>query len=433
MNKEKVNKTRVLKFPIEVFPLELQEVIVALHESSGIPLDFYACSMLSVFSSAMGNTYHIIDWNNYQQIGSLFMCIVGNSSIGKSPAFKSCLKPLYRLEATFKEDFKANMSEDKTREEILITDATIESISDILSNNPKGLLLYKDELVGWLNSMTRYSNSSDVNYYLETWQGNYTKTSRIGRASTFVSSPFLGIVGGTQPNLLYRFAKGDNLHNGFLQRILFCYPNNQKKANRSKKRIDSLLVDKYDNWVNRVYNIPFDKESEDPTILLKLSADADDRWGEWFNENTAEINSFDDKNNPIISCLGKLEQYCLRFSLILEVIHQSNDVFPEIKEVSLDSMEKAILLTEYFKSMLYKVFEKLENPLESYSKKDLAFLNALEDDFDVTKGLETADKVGITKSNKAETIRRTFFRKMKQFIKDGLIEKVGQANYTKLI
>jgi len=432
-SKKMIAKDNQRLFPIEVFPKELQEVITALHETSGIPLDFYAGSMLSIFSSVMGNSYHVTDLNGYEQIGSLFLCIVGNSSIGKSPAFKACLRPLYKLEIKFKEEFKAEKNNKAIRKEVLITDATIESLTDTLSNNPRGELLYKDEMVGWMNSMTRYSNSSDINYYLEIWQGNFAKTNRIGQASNFVSNPFLGILGGTQPKLLYQFTKGDNLHNGFIQRLLFVYPDNQKKAKRSKKRIDPNLKNRYDEWVNRVYDLPFDKDAENPIQTLKLTEAADERWGEWYDELTDEINSYEDPNHPIISCLRKLEQYCLRFSLILEVVRQCEDTFAEIETVSLNSIKGAILLTEYFKSMLLKVFEQLENPLKSYSKKDLAFLNALDDDFDISKGLEAAQKIGLSNSIKKETWRRAFFRKMNQFIKDGIIEKIGTGHYKKLI
>jgi hypothetical protein len=217
------------------------------------------------------------------------------------------------------------------------------------------------------------------------------------------------------------------------QRILFVYPDNQKKAERSTKRINPNSRDIYDEWVKRVYELGDDLNSSDDIKTIKLSKNADNIWENWYNENVREINDFDDKNHPIISCLGKLEQYCLRFSLILEVIHQCDDVFPEVKEVSAASMERAIVLTEYFKRMLYKVFEKLENPLESYSKKDLELLHALDNDFDIAKGLEIAQKVGITSSDNLKTLRRTFFRKIKQFIQDDVIEKVSTGNYLKLI
>jgi hypothetical protein len=63
----------------------------------------------------------------------------------------------------------------------------------------------------------------------------------------------------------------------------------------------------------------------------------------------------------------------------------------------------------------------------------LAFLNALGDDFDISKGLEAAQKIGLSNSIKKETWRRAFFRKMNQFIKDGIIEKIGTGHYKKLI
>jgi hypothetical protein len=96
-----------------------------------------------------------------------------------------------------------------------------------------------------------------------------------------------------------------------------------------------MLKNRYDEWVNRVYNLPFDKDAENPIQILKLTEAADERWGKWYDELTDEINNNEDPNHPIVSCLGKLEQYCLRFSLILEVIHQCKDTSAEIETVSL--------------------------------------------------------------------------------------------------
>lgn len=37
--------------------------------------------------------------------------------------------------------------------------ATVEAIAPILLHNPRGLLMYRDELAGWIGDMDRYSKS----------------------------------------------------------------------------------------------------------------------------------------------------------------------------------------------------------------------------------------------------------------------------------
>jgi hypothetical protein len=53
LNKKNETKTEVQGFPIEIFPEKIQSVLLELHETTGIPIDFYAAGMLSVFSSVL--------------------------------------------------------------------------------------------------------------------------------------------------------------------------------------------------------------------------------------------------------------------------------------------------------------------------------------------------------------------------------------------
>ena len=53
---------------------------------------------------------------------------------------------------------------------VVTSDPTIEKLSDLLQYNPRGLLVARDELGGWLSNFTRYkgkSGGSDLPGWLE--------------------------------------------------------------------------------------------------------------------------------------------------------------------------------------------------------------------------------------------------------------------------
>ena len=50
-------------------------------------------------------------------------------------------------------------------------DATVEKIGDLLTQNPGGLLVFRDELIGLLSSWDKEGREGDRAFYLEGWNG----------------------------------------------------------------------------------------------------------------------------------------------------------------------------------------------------------------------------------------------------------------------
>jgi hypothetical protein len=111
----------------------------------------------------------------------------------------------------------------------LTNDATIEKMHELLSHNPRGLLLFRDELMGFLASWEREGHERDRTFYLEAWNGDGTSvTDRIGRGTIRTENLCISLLGGTQPlKLLGYFQRVlSGLDNdGLLQRFqLLVYP-----------------------------------------------------------------------------------------------------------------------------------------------------------------------------------------------------------------
>lgn len=240
--------------------------------------DYIAVGMLVICGSIIGARCAIKpklrdDW---QIVPNLWGGIVGLPSAKKSPAISAALKPLDRLIAKAIEEHqeelrgyqatsivseakrdalqsqikaaakqKKGLSDlDSMAHELVdfqnqssmpvlrrykTNDATVEKLGEILQQNPQGVLMLRDELVGLIASWDREGREGERAFYLEAWNGNSSfDTDRIGRGSIFISNVCVSIFGGIQPDKLVGYLEQAShalANDGMLQRFqLLVYP-----------------------------------------------------------------------------------------------------------------------------------------------------------------------------------------------------------------
>ncbi len=103
-------------------------------------------------------------------------------------------------------------------------DSTVEKLGELLADNPNGLLVFRDELSGWLKSMDRDGHESDRSFYLEAWAGNGDFTyDRIGRGTIQIEAACVSVLGGIQPGPLSEYVVSASRNgrgaDGLLQRF----------------------------------------------------------------------------------------------------------------------------------------------------------------------------------------------------------------------
>jgi len=75
----------------------------------------------------------------------------------------------------------AEAPEQPVRKRYMTNDATVPKLGEILSQNPNGVGVVRDELIGLLRSLDREENGPDRAFYLEGWNGDNRFTfDRIG-------------------------------------------------------------------------------------------------------------------------------------------------------------------------------------------------------------------------------------------------------------
>jgi hypothetical protein len=112
-------------------------------------------------------------------------------------------------------------------------DSTVEKLGELLRDNPAGLLVLRDELVGLIATWEREGREGERAFFLEAWNGNQSfDTDRIGRGHISVPNLCASIFGGIQPDKLTMYLEqaAHTLSNdGMLQRFqVLVYPNSRR-------------------------------------------------------------------------------------------------------------------------------------------------------------------------------------------------------------
>lgn len=446
MNRKKPKKESstesqsIVSFPLDVFPRKIQDIITNWHQANKLPIDFYGLGVLTVCGAVVGNAYKLKYKNGQLYSPVLYSCVVGNPSIGKTPALNLTLKPIMKIESRFQKEFEENKerweieneqskkkehSEKPKRQDILLNDATVESICQAHQSNQRGLLCYYDEMKGFMDNQNKYRSGGDIQFWLSVWSGSNGKVNRASKDTIYIESPSIAIIGGTQPSVLKKLVGKDNKDNGFLYRFLFVFPANMKKPHDTDVEIDERIDAEYDRIVNQIFEMGggingFEQHK------ISMTHEAKKTFRDWKNKLTDETN--ESHEDSVKSLYGKLESYCLRFALvlhILELVCDKNAKSAEGTTVSKPTIEKAIRLTAYFKGMGLKVLDEIEindpfNGLPDDFKKCYAMLPEI---FTTKEGVSLAEKHNIPE--------RTFKRYLSKYTQ--LFIRENRGKYKKLL
>lgn len=93
---------------------------------------------------------------------------------------------------------------------LITNNATMEKLAMLIEENPRGMLVVRDEIDGLFNTMSyRSGHEGDRAFYLEGYSANAEHTfDRVGRPSTYTYPFTLSLYGGIQPTVLAKHTKG---------------------------------------------------------------------------------------------------------------------------------------------------------------------------------------------------------------------------------
>ncbi|MGA8612686.1 MAG: DUF3987 domain-containing protein [Xanthobacteraceae bacterium] len=219
-------------FPLDIFPDAVQEFIVAQSNVIGCDMSGMAMTCLANFSAAIDHRCKLkmMRHGNWYCRPALWVLLVGESSSKKTPMLRAATDELHEIQNRLRETYELVAKQAKDEKDLpppppryVVHDTTIEKLADILSRNPRGVLVERDEIAGWIGQMERYGGTSrgasaDRAFWLQAYDGGGYLVDRIKRGEIYVPNLSVSLVGGIQPN---RLAELHGLtSDGLLQRFV---------------------------------------------------------------------------------------------------------------------------------------------------------------------------------------------------------------------
>jgi putative DNA primase/helicase len=357
---------KVLPFEADLLPEALRGWVADIANRMQCPPDFPAVAALVALSSLIGARAVVSpkardDW---QVVPNLWGLTVGRSGVMKSPAITQALKLLHKLETSEREDCKlahaawsidckvASMAADSREKQArtiaaeepakarallqptetsnepnarryVVNDSTVEKLGELLTANPWGLLVYRDEIHGLLCSMDRQGQEGSRGFYLTGFDGNQGyAVDRISRGETYVPRVCLAMLGGIQPGKAQSYIReavsGGAGDDGLLQRFgMTVWPD----INKEFVYVDNLP----DNPANQQAQEVFERLNklqpctDTEPQLWRFSTDAQQLFEEWLVPFENEIRG-DELHPALVSHLSKYRKLIPALALIFALI-----------------------------------------------------------------------------------------------------------------
>lgn len=382
-------------FPIDIFPDDIKNYFLLCKNTLNSNIDYMGCSFLWLLSLIIGNSLKVRVKGGWVESAVVWISLVGEAGIGKTPSISRVIYPLEKInnreikkyiknsrlyEAYNDLDKKEKQNNEEVKKpsksQMIVSDFTIEAITDLHEESKNAVGVFCDELAGWYKDMNKYRAGSDLEFWLSSWSNKGIAMNRKTAKSSFVESPILPVLGGIQPKILVQFFTEENKDNGFIDRMLTAFPDaivDEYNENELSEDIQNWYNDYIVNFYNTIKNdfVIYDPDGEILSKVVPFSEGAKNKWIKVFNEITGYQNS-DNENEYMKSMYPKQKSYIPRFALLLNTLYAYDDTTTSISEISEKAMDGAIQLSRYFVLMAKK--HKL-NTMEYAEVKKVAVQN----------------------------------------------------------
>ena len=398
---------RFRPFPVDALPEPVRRFVTVGAKAMGCDPSYIALPILSALAAAIGNTRRIQLKRSWTEPAIVWTGIVGESGTMKSPALELALGPVrkrqgkamrecaklmeaYREELltherellSWKRKNRSTRPPEKPQEPVAdrywCDDTTIEALAVLLVNQPRGLLMVRDELAGWLGGFDRYAQNKggDVAKWLEVFGGRPLLVDRkTGPNKTLhVPRAAVSITGGIQPATLRRALGRQHLDNGLAARLLLAWP-----PRRKKRWPEADIPPEVETAVEEIFETLYklvprtDADGEPCPGIIELTPEGRRAWVKFYNAHAEEQLEL---TGDLSAAWSKLEGYAARLALVIHFIRwaagaptlASPDAVDEI------SINAGAQLSQWFGHEARRVYTMLDELAEDRDRRELVEL-----------------------------------------------------------
>lgn len=408
----------VQEFTCDLLPKSLRGFVADVTHRMQTPPDFVAASLVAAISSIVGagcgvRPKKLDDW---EVIPNLWGACIGSPSVLKTPSMKESLKPIEQIQAIYAKTYeaqkidadfdaatleaakndinnriklevkktggdvsklKAEYAELMQSEQLEIprrifkvSETSVQSMTKLQNENPRGVLVFRDELMGLLATWDKDDKADERAYFLEGWNGNGSYTDiKLNRGLTDAKNISISLLGSIQPDKLNRYLtqakKGSN--DGLVQRLqLAVYPNEitnwqyiDKKPNREERERVFAIIEKLCELDFLSYGAI--QEEYDSRPYFRFALNAQDLFIDWLTD--LQNIKLKDDNNLMVEHLSKYRSLMPSLALLFHLVEcVDNDTSADI---SAGSTELAIRWCEYLESHARRIYGMNATPQQT--------------------------------------------------------------------
>ena len=425
------------EFPIEVFPIQIQNIITDYNKYLNYPVEFTSVAILALTSVTIGNTTELK--HKWRSTAVLAFIIVQDRGHSKSHPLRDIFQPLFDKEEKWSEEYDLKLEQyrhdleqykinqkkqpEATGEEpkqpikkrLSVETFTPEALVKIHYENPRGLIVFADEAKSWFGTFNQYSKSAEEQMWIRFLNGDRFVGDTVTRGNYFLPKSFVSIVGGIQPEEFKGFIK-DNTINGLFDRILYSYPKYLECKEWPEEDMPEHSVKQWANIFENLFDM-FSFQDLKNFNTIKYGSGAYQHVKEWQKKLTVLKNT---KGAVFKAMAAKAETNIHRLAMILQALHSVCNGKNSIGDITAEVAINAVTLQNYFIEECLKVFAINK---ESSLKYIEIWYSLLPDQFTSDQAIEIAIKHKLAS-------RRTVFNWLE---KDKRILKESNNNYKKLV
>jgi hypothetical protein len=394
-------------FPVDTLPPACRRFVREAAEALGVDASYVALPLLAGLAAAIGNTRRIALSRTWTAPPVVWAGIVGESGTLKSPAIKMALAPILKRQATAMDEHQAAMARYKAEmhahrlamkdwertgrkageeapvepdrpvmQRLYCSDTTVEALAERLQDAPRGLLVARDELSGWLGSFGQYKQGRgrDEANWLSMFDACSLMVDRKNpdKPTLYVPRAAVCIAGGIQQGILRRMFTAEHYESGLAARILFTMPPRRAKQwtdREVSKMTEEHLAEVFATLWQLAPTVS-DGEVAKP-LDLPLVDEARPVWADFVNAHGQETA---DVSGPVAAAFSKLEGYAARLALVLSLARWAEN--PGVlgigpAAVDVESIRAGIEIVEWAKNETRRIYLMLSEDDEERERREV--------------------------------------------------------------
>ena len=392
-------------FNLEMLPVSFRGLVDDVSERTQTPPDFAAAAAIVALAGCVGRRARIHPKTQdatWEVVPNLWGAIVAHPGFLKTPVSAAVTAPLGHVEEmwraehagkiiffeaekertalahqAWREQYKHALKNSEplpheppatalppVRRRLLVSDATPEKLQEILAENPAGMMVLRDELVGLIAEMDKEGREAQRTFFLQGWNGYGAFTvDRIGRGTIHIPNVCLSVFGNIQPARLRDYL-GDVLDggpgdDGLFQRFqILVWPDAPSAWRLVDRPPNNSALACAEKIFSRLANLPTE------SIRMRFTPIAQQFFFDWWKKLEEQIRGAVDMHPALVAHLSKYRSLMPSLAALFEVADQlAEDLDPgETAEVNEAHATQAVEMCSYLEAHARRVYSCITSP-----------------------------------------------------------------------